>query len=71
MNVNLQFTVQCSECFVNDVVNFVAVEAQVLGYRWDDAVERFESRGWLRLPSGKWVCGSPSHSRKPYQKEPA
>jgi hypothetical protein len=58
MKVNLQFTVSCSQCPANDVFNallFVPTPFRFEEKR-NDADAYFESTGWLRLPSGQWVC---------------
>lgn len=58
MKLTLQFTVNCSACFANEVFNvhLVAPDQHDFRQSLEDAGAYFEMAGWLRLPSGKWVC---------------
>jgi hypothetical protein len=66
MKINLQFTVQCSQCFTNDVFNALLMftDERYFQTKVEDAEAYFEGLGWTRLPSGNWVCASKVHHAK-------
>lgn len=63
MKVNLQFTVNCSQCPANDVFNTLLLFEDTFDRKWNDAQAYFENTGWMRLPSGQWVCRK-AHEQK-------
>lgn len=56
MKVNVQFVVNCTECFRNGIYNAQPLFADDFDGTWAGAVEYFEDGGWTLLPSGKWFC---------------
>lgn len=56
MKLCLEFTVKCSQCPAHDAFHALTLFPQAMEQQWEDAEVYFEALGWLKLPSGKWVC---------------
>lgn len=65
MKVNLQFTISCQQCPANEVFNalMLFMDMKRFAEKAHDAETYFEKTGWLKLPSGNWVCRKP-HAQK-------
>lgn len=58
MNVNLLFYVKCSQCYLEHTFNaYIQLPDHGAFDRCANAADDyFDTIGWLRLPSGRWLC---------------
>lgn len=58
MKINLQFSVSCAQCPHNNVFNahMMFPNEKYFANKIANAEAFFERAGWLKLPSGSWIC---------------